>query len=173
MLLLLIYLLISITASKELATGDLVCGQYVSRSSLYWKLLLPTGARGMLHITCMLRSQPSAETGKAMPVTPKTSHAVLSINWMPSQDVLQKLRRTMNTHRTVKAVRVMLMRATEDEHIPVGYDEDVPASEPPSRIFFISTDVSDVRASFSYMQYHLTRQLVHAPSLDRLRSATH
>ncbi len=50
----------------------------------------------------------------------------------------------MNTHRTVKAMRVMLMRATGDEHVPVGDDEDVPASGPPSKIFFVSTDVSDV-----------------------------
>ncbi len=33
---------------------------------------------------------------------------------------------------------------TGDEHVPVGDDEDVPASGPPSKIFFVSTDVSDV-----------------------------
>ncbi len=41
----------------------------MGRSSLYWKLLLSAGARGILHITCMPRSQPSAETGKGAYLT--------------------------------------------------------------------------------------------------------
>ncbi len=142
---------ICITANKDLATGDLVCGQYVGRSSLYWKLLLPVGARGILHITCMSRSQPSAETGKAMPRHPRKG-AYLTCRLIDQLDALaggaeedeEDDEQSSDSESGVGSADEGPKIATGDEHVPVGDDEDVPASGPPSKIFFVSTDVSDV-----------------------------
>ncbi|VDD79873.1 unnamed protein product [Mesocestoides corti] len=135
---------------KELEVGDLVCGQFLGSSGLCWKLLLPTNARGLLHVSCMSKSSTTDAAGSPQfPRHPKHGtwltcrlvdevHSAPPAVEQPSDD--QEMEVDVSADEAVEP-----LIAAGDEIIPVGDHEDM-SPAPFSKAFYVSTDGADIIA---------------------------
>uniref|UniRef100_A0A5K3EL14 S1 motif domain-containing protein n=3 Tax=Mesocestoides corti TaxID=53468 RepID=A0A5K3EL14_MESCO len=140
---------ISFLGKKELEVGDLVCGQFLGSSGLCWKLLLPTNARGLLHVSCMSKSSTTDAAGSPQfPRHPKHGtwltcrlvdevHSAPPAVEQPSDD--QEMEVDVSADEAVEP-----LIAAGDEIIPVGDHEDM-SPAPFSKAFYVSTDGADMR----------------------------
>lgn len=141
----------SVLAKKGLSVGDLVCGQLVgvTAGGIFWKILLPAGARGLLHVTCMPRQQRQQHQQSTNSHLPKKG-TWLTCRLIDQPDCIEDDEFNNSDSDVDDASSGDDEEKGEegpvakgDEIVPVG-DVDKDMKTPPSKVFFVSTILSDM-----------------------------
>lgn len=142
--------------------GDLVCAMYLGASNISWHLLLANNARGLLHVSCMSKSHtaeassPFATTSPQFPRHPKNSVWLTCriIDVAHEQATVAEAADENGDDETrVKAEGKTVPQIIKgDEIVPVGDDEDAP-TKAPLKVFYVSTETSDLYVSNFFVFY--------------------
>ncbi|KAM7537819.1 hypothetical protein Aperf_G00000063524 [Anoplocephala perfoliata] len=134
---------------KEPDVGDLVSAMFLGLYGASWRLLLPNNAQGLLHVSCMSKSSQTAggESGHSQFPT----HPAKGV-WLTCRIIDQAVNLTVEKRIEEvdgKSLETIQNKdgpqlAKGDEVILIGDDEDeVPKM--PTKVFYVSTDASDLR----------------------------
>ncbi|VDM31041.1 unnamed protein product [Hydatigera taeniaeformis] len=135
---------------KDPELGDLVCAMFLGASGLSWRLLLANNTRGLLHFSCMSKSH--IVGASSLPNTPSMQFPLHPKNsiWLTCRiiDVVHDqgiVAEAADDEAEVKAEGKTKPKIAEgDEIVPVEDDEDV-HYKAPLKVFYVSTEASDLR----------------------------